>query len=172
MRACVRLHIINTKVYEIAKISSASWIMYSTFKSNNLISKVYHLGSYKSCGQLFPKILVKFEGEVFWEHEEKVIKVLIPSLQKNKLLSLFFLYIYIYFYFILFLNFTILYWFCQISKWIRHRYTRVPHPEPSSLLPPHTIPLSFCWFIKKRGLHRKKWLNNCINSLFKEAELI
>ena len=43
--------------------------------------------------------------------------------------------------FILFLNFTILYWFCQILKWIRHRYTCVPHPEPSSLLPPHTIPL-------------------------------
>ena len=36
--------------------------------------------------------------------------------------------------FILFLNFTILYWFCQISKWTRHRYTCVPHPEPSSLL--------------------------------------
>ena len=29
----------------------------------------------------------------------------------------------------------------HISKWIRHRYTCVPHPEPSSLLPPHTIPL-------------------------------
>ena len=43
--------------------------------------------------------------------------------------------------FILFLNFTILYWFCQISKWIRHRHTCVPHPEPSSLLPPHTLPL-------------------------------
>ena len=38
-----------------------------------------------------------------------------------------------FFNFILFLNFTILYWFCQISKWIRHRYTCVPHPEPSSL---------------------------------------
>ena len=37
--------------------------------------------------------------------------------------------------------FTILYWFCHISTWICHRYTRVPHPEPSSLLPPHTIPL-------------------------------
>ena len=45
------------------------------------------------------------------------------------------------FFLILFLNFTILYWFCQISKWIRHRYTCVPHPEPSSFLPPHTIPL-------------------------------
>ena len=43
--------------------------------------------------------------------------------------------------FILFFNFTILYWFCHISKWIRHRYTHVPRPEPSSLLPPHTIPL-------------------------------
>ena len=47
----------------------------------------------------------------------------------------------IFFYFILFLNFTILYWFCHISKWICHRHTCVPHPEPSSLLPPHTIPL-------------------------------
>ena len=46
-----------------------------------------------------------------------------------------------FFNFILFLNFTVLYWFCQISKWIRHRYTCIPHPEPSSLLPPHTIPL-------------------------------
>ena len=27
------------------------------------------------------------------------------------------------------------------STWIRHRYICVPHPEPSSLLPPHTIPL-------------------------------
>ena len=35
--------------------------------------------------------------------------------------------------FILFLDFTILYWFCQISKWICHKYTCVPHPEPSSL---------------------------------------
>ena len=34
-----------------------------------------------------------------------------------------------------------MYWFCHISIWIRHRYTRVPHPEPSSLLPPRTISL-------------------------------
>ena len=45
-----------------------------------------------------------------------------------------FLFIYLF-------NFTILFWFCHISKWICHRYTSVPHPEPSSLLPPHTIPL-------------------------------
>ena len=43
--------------------------------------------------------------------------------------------------FFLFFNFTILYWFCHISTWICHRYTRVPHSEPSSLLPPRTIPL-------------------------------
>ena len=47
---------------------------------------------------------------------------------------------YFFFNFILFFNFTILYWFCHISKWIHHRYTCVPHPEPS-LLPPHTLPL-------------------------------
>ena len=54
-----------------------------------------------------------------------------------------FIYLFIFnllfFNFILFLNFTILYQFCQISKWIRHRYTCVSHPEPSSLLPPHTL---------------------------------
>ena len=37
--------------------------------------------------------------------------------------------------------FTILYWFYHKSTWFRHRYTRVPHPEPRSFLPPFTIPL-------------------------------
>jgi len=37
--------------------------------------------------------------------------------------------------------FTVLYWFCHTSTWIHHRYTRVPHPESPSHLPPHTIPL-------------------------------
>ena len=36
---------------------------------------------------------------------------------------------------------TILYWFCHTSTWIRHGCTHAPHPEPPSLLPPHTIPL-------------------------------
>ena len=40
-----------------------------------------------------------------------------------------------------FFYFTILYWFCHTSTCIHHRYTRVPHPEPSYHLPPHTIPL-------------------------------
>ena len=36
---------------------------------------------------------------------------------------------------------TTLYWFCHTSTWIRHGYTRVPHPEPPSHLSPCTIPL-------------------------------
>ena len=64
--------------------------------------------------------------------------ILFFSLKFLQLVTWFFLF---FFNLILFFNFTILYWFCQISKWIRHRYTCVPHPEPSSLLPPHPIPL-------------------------------
>ena len=45
----------------------------------------------------------------------------------------FFLFIFFLKLNLIFFNFTILYWFCHISTWIRHRYTRVPHPEPSSL---------------------------------------
>ena len=37
--------------------------------------------------------------------------------------------------------FTILYWFCYTSTWICHGCTCVPHPEPPSHLPSHTIPL-------------------------------
>ena len=53
----------------------------------------------------------------------------------------FYQFLLAFFFFILFFTFTILYWFCHISTWILQRYTRVPHPEPSSLLPPCTIPL-------------------------------
>ena len=52
-----------------------------------------------------------------------------------------FLHFFFFLIFILFFNFTILYWFCHILKWIHHRYTCVPHPELSSHLPPHIIPL-------------------------------
>ena len=48
---------------------------------------------------------------------------------------LFFILLLLLFYF------TILYWFCHTSTWICHGCTRVPHPEPPSHLPPHTIPL-------------------------------
>ena len=37
--------------------------------------------------------------------------------------------------------FTILYWFCHTSTWVRHGCTHVPNPEPPSQVPPHTIPL-------------------------------
>ena len=58
--------------------------------------------------------------------------LLLPSIFPSiRVFSFFFVY------FILFFNFMILYWFCHISTCIHHRYTRVPHPEPSSLLPPH-----------------------------------
>ena len=65
---------------------------------------------------------------------------LVTKILEFQLLLLFFL--------ILFFNFTILYWFCHISTWILHGCTHVPHPEPLSHLPPHTIPLghqSFQW---------------------------
>ena len=35
--------------------------------------------------------------------------------------------------------FTILYWFCHTSTWIRQGCTHVPNPEPPTHLPPHTI---------------------------------
>ena len=35
--------------------------------------------------------------------------------------------------------FTILYWFCHTSTCIRHGCTHVPHPEPPTHLPPHTV---------------------------------
>ena len=61
--------------------------------------------------------------------------------------------------FILFLNFTILYWFCQISKWIHHRYTRVPHPEPSSL------PIQSLWVVpvhqpQASSIMHRTWTGN------------
>ena len=37
--------------------------------------------------------------------------------------------------------FTILYWFCHTLTWLCHGCTCVPHTEPSSHLPPHTISL-------------------------------
>ena len=42
---------------------------------------------------------------------------------------------------IIFFYFTILYWFFHTSAWICHGCTCAPHPEPHSLLLPHTIPL-------------------------------
>ena len=48
---------------------------------------------------------------------------------------------FLFFVFVFFFYFTILYWFCHTSTCIRHGCTCVPHPEPPSHLPLHTIPL-------------------------------
>ena len=71
--------------------------------------------------------------------------------------------------------FTILYWFCHTSTWIRHGCTRVPHTEPPSHLPPRTIPLGHpsapapvkisCWsctlLLSGRGRKsRQRWESN------------
>ena len=68
----------------------------------------------------------------YWNHEFKLIFCFVLFL---KFICFIFYYYYYYFYF------TILYWFCPTSTWICHGYTRVPHPEPPSHLPPRTIPL-------------------------------
>ena len=54
---------------------------------------------------------------------------------------LFFFFQYFFLILVFFFYFTILYWFCHTSTCICHRCTRVPHPEPSSHLPPYTVPL-------------------------------
>ena len=52
-----------------------------------------------------------------------------------------FFFFFLIFKLLLLFYFTILYWFCHTSTCIRHGCTHVPHPEPPSHFPPHTIPL-------------------------------
>ena len=70
-----------------------------------------------------------FEGSV----EERMAYFLQKAQGFSDFLSFFFSFTLFYF--------TILYWFCHTSTWILHGCTRVPHPEPPSCLPPHTISL-------------------------------
>ena len=58
-----------------------------------------------------------------------------------KLVFLFLKNFYYYYYYYFFFYFIILYWFCHTSTYICHGCTHVPHPEPPTYLPPHTIPL-------------------------------
>ena len=90
----------------------------------------------------WPKISFRFFCIILWKNPKELFDQLDICCGKVKEDEIFFFPLFIFFLnFILFFNFTILYWFCHISKWIHHRYTCVPHPEPSSILPPHTIPL-------------------------------
>ena len=63
-----------------------------------------------------------------------IYNVLFSAVQQSQSVIHMHTSILFFFSLILFLNFTILYQFCQTSKWIHHRYTCAPHPEPSSFL--------------------------------------
>ena len=67
--------------------------------------------------------------------------VFIYQLHSWSVISSFFFFFFFEILFIYLFYFTLLYWFCHTSTWIRHGCTCVPNPEPSSHLPPHTIPL-------------------------------
>ena len=62
--------------------------------------------------------------------------------------------------------FTILYWFCHTSTWIRHRCTCVPNPEPLSHLPPRTIPLGHPSAPAPSILYHRTWTGNCVFLIF------
>ena len=74
-----------------------------------------------------------------------------------------FFYLFFILSFLFFFNFTILYWFCHISTWIRHRYTRVPHPGPSSL------PVPSLWVVPvhqpQAGDSFHIWYYTCFNTI-------
>ena len=68
----------------------------------------------------------------------KINCFLYPSKSHWKMRFLF-VYLPCLFYFIFY--FTILYWFCHTSTWIRHGCTHVPHPEPP------TSPVQSLWVV-------------------------
>ena len=74
-------------------------------------------------------------------YDAKIVWILHGGWLRDMYSGYFHIFWLFFFFNLILFNFTILYWFCHISKWICHRYTCVPYPEPSSLLPPHTIPL-------------------------------
>ena len=81
---------------------------------------------------------------------------------------------FLFLFFNLFFNFTILYWFCHISTWIRHRYTHVPHPEPSSLpipslwvVPVHQLQASSFVHRTWTGNSPHTWYYTCFNATLK-----
>ena len=78
----------------------------------------------------------------------RLLKVPWTAMRSNQCILFFFFNLILYF------NFTILYWFCHILKWIRHRYTCSPswtllpppspyHPSGSSQCTSPKHPVSF-----------------------------
>ena len=55
-----------------------------------------------------------------------------------------FFYPFIIYLLLLLFYFTVLYWFCHTSTWIRHRCSRIPHPKPPS---PTSLPIPSLWVI-------------------------
>ena len=92
-----------------------------------------------------PELSPRWASRISWEprKDERTNK----SAQKNSCLLSQTLHGYSLFFFfncIIFFNFTVLYWFCHISKWISHRYTCVPHLNP----PPSSLPIPSLWVVQ------------------------
>ena len=61
--------------------------------------------------------------------------------------------------------------FCHTLTWISHEFTCVPHPDPSSHLPLHPIPLFFntlSRFVIGRGICQACILSPCLFNLYAE----
>jgi len=108
----------------------------------NMLSRLITAFLPKSKHLLFSRLLSHLQW--FWSpricHCFHCFPIYLPWSDGTQCHNLHFFCCCCYFFF-LFFNFRILYWFCHISTWICHTYTCVSHPELSSLLPPHTIPL-------------------------------
>ena len=84
--------------------------------------------------QGYPYLWVIAKVDVLWQNDGRKLfyHLFLVLLFHSNIIEVILAFLLFFFFsnFIFFLNFTILYQFCQISKWIRHRYTCVPHPEP------------------------------------------
>ena len=73
------------------------------------------------------------------------------------------LFFYYYFFnikwsnFILFLNFTILYWFCQTLKWIHHRFKKSLTLFPKDILNLKKKSFKFYFLVMLHGVQNLHW---------------